>query len=245
MRTVLDDILQSGVVTDARGAQHQVHSNTSPAQCLFLRELIGRIDARRCLEIGLAYGISSLAICEEINGKAGASLISIDPHQGEHWNDIGVLNLERAGFGAILEFHRRPSHEVLPRLLQEGQRVDFAYVDTSKIFDVVLLDAYYITRLLMPGGIIVFDDCSWPGIRKVVRYIATWPHLEVFAVHGPTERSWTQRLGYSLAKAIPLRSRILRPELIHPDMDLGVGAECVAFQKNAEDERPWNWSLIP
>ncbi len=193
MAVILNEIFSSGVVRDDEGVEHAVHSNTSAGQCAFLRGLIAGIDARRCLEVGLAYGVSSLAICEAIHGKDGASLVSIDPFKRAHWRGIVPLNLDRAGFKSIIEFRERPSHEVLPALLVEGRKLDYAYVHTSKVFDVVLVDAYFITRLLRVGGLVVFDDCSWPGIRKLVRYLASWPHLEVFARYGieeQHERAW-------------------------------------------------------
>jgi predicted O-methyltransferase YrrM len=88
MAPILDEILTSGVVKDEKGVEDAMHSNTSAEQCAFLRRLIESIDARRCLEAGLAYGISSLAICESIHRKRGASLVSIDPFQHAHWRDI-------------------------------------------------------------------------------------------------------------------------------------------------------------
>ncbi len=245
MASILDGILASGVVTDAEGEKHSLDSNTSRRQCEFLRDVIGKIDARICLEVGLAYGISTLAICESIHVKARASLVSIDPFQQAHWSNIGRLNVERAGYAGIVEFHQAMSHDVLPVLLKEGRRIDFAYVDTSKIFDVVLVDAFFITRLLEVGGVVVFDDCSWPGVRAMVRYLASWPHLEVFATHGEERLPPARRIASSLGKLVPFRDRIFRPEVIRTDKDLGIAAPCVAFRKVAEDERPWDWSLHP
>jgi predicted O-methyltransferase YrrM len=245
MTAILDEILTSGVVKDEAGVEHAMHSNTSAGQCAFLRGLIQSIDARHCLEVGLAYGISSLAICESIHRKPDASLVSIDPFQRAHWRDIGLLNLARGGYTSIVEFHARPSHEVLPELLLNGRTLDFAYVDTVKIFDVVLIDAFFIIRLLKPGGIVVFDDVSWPGIRKLVRYLASWPHLEVCGTHGGGGPRVVNRLGSMLSRFIPFRNRICRSELLRTDEELGVDAPCVAFRKIRDDERPWDWSLLP
>lgn len=245
MPELLREILSSGIVTDADGEKLAVHSNTSAEQRAFIQDLISRTGARHCLEVGLAYGVSSLAICEAISSHGDARLISIDPFQQAHWKGIGLLNLERGGFSSIVDFHECFSYEVLPKLLSEGTELDFAYVDTTKIFDAVLVDAFYITRLLRQGGVVVFDDCSWPGIRKLVRYIASWPHMEVFATHDADPPRLQRRLASSLGKALPLRKRILRPELVRTDRELGVGAGCVAFRKLGNDNRPWDWSLLP
>lgn len=244
-RGILTELLASARVVDADGNELPLHSNTSREQCEFLRGLIARTDSRSCLEIGLAYGISSLAICDSIFGRAGASFVSIDPYQSAHWRNIGLLNLDRAGFSPIVEFHGRHSHEVLPELLAGGRRLDFAYVDTSKIFDVVMVDAFFLVRLLKVGGVVVFDDCAWPGVKKLVRYLARWPHLEVFATHGPVREATPRRLGSILTKAIPSRDRVFRQELVKTDEEMGISASCVAFRKTAEDSRSWDWSLHP
>ncbi|HVF40549.1 MAG TPA: class I SAM-dependent methyltransferase [Gemmatimonadaceae bacterium] len=235
-------LLRSGVVADEDGNPHQLHSNTSRAQCDFLQRLVREADARSCLEIGLAYGISSLAVCESIAGKADASLISIDPFQDAHWQNIGLLNLQRAGFFSMVEFHQRASHEVLPDLLSAGRRIDFAYVDTTKIFDVVMVDAFFLLRLLKVGGLIVFDDCVWPGIRQLVRYLSSLPHVRVHATHGEYRESRGRRIASAVTKVVPLRQRVFRQEIIATDEALGIDASCVAFIKIAEDDRQWDWS---
>ena len=51
-------------------------SEISLAQCEFLVELVRRIDARICLEVGLAFGVSSLFICDALRGKPGSKPIS-------------------------------------------------------------------------------------------------------------------------------------------------------------------------
>lgn len=246
MTELLEDVLATGVVRDSEGTAHVLHSNTSREQCDFLQKLVREAGASRCLEIGLAYGISTLAICDAIAGSDGASLVSIDPFQKAHWQNIGLLNIDRAGFGGLVEFHSAPSHKVLPALLAEEREIDFAYVDTSKIFDVVLVDAFYITRLLRTGGIVVFDDCLWPGIRRLVRYLATWPHLTVHATHGTASRMHPVRsLATRLARAMPLRHKLLHPDLVVRDAALGIDAGCVAFRKTGDDTRPWSWAGQP
>jgi predicted O-methyltransferase YrrM len=243
--SVLTDILSTSTVIDDTGTAVPVHSNTSHDQCDFLQRIIAGIEAEKCLEVGLAYGISSLAIAEAISRRDGRSLISIDPFQRTSWKGIGLLNLERAGFSPMVRFFESPSYAVLPRLLLEGTTLDFAYVDTTKIFDTVLVDAFYITRMLKVGGVVVFDDCDWPGIRALVRYLATWPHLEVYGVHGRRQKKPSTRTASAAARALPYGTRVFRRELIQTDAELGVDASCVAFRKVRNDDRPWDWSGHP
>jgi predicted O-methyltransferase YrrM len=236
-----ESIIATGEVTDASGRPIQLHSHTSLEQCRFLKDLIGRTNASRCLEIGLAYGISSLAICEAISQSPGASLISIDPFQDGAWSGIGRLNLQRAGFGDIVEFHQRPSFEVLPALLGDGRAIHFAYVDSVKVFDMLLVDAFYITRLLEVGGTLVFDDCDWPGVRALVRYLASMPHLRIVAKFDRMKPSQRRRIASRIISAIPGREKIFRSDLVGTAESLGIDASCIAFEKVSDDTRQWDW----
>jgi predicted O-methyltransferase YrrM len=241
MNTISETILKEGAVRDEDGNAHQLHSQTSLQQCQFLQQLVSEIDAKVCLEIGLAYGVSSLFICEVIAKKKSQRFISIDPFQAGPWKNIGLLNLKRAGYSDFVEFHCDLSHNVLPKLLSNGETIDFAYVDTSKVFDVVLLDAYYLTRLLRKGGVLVFDDCPWPGINRMVRYISQWPHLKVYALHGIYQVSKKIKVLSRIASIIPRKERLFAHSFLVPDDSLGVNANCIAFQKMGDDVRKWDW----
>lgn len=234
------EILEKRTVIDANGRACPLHSETSREQGEFLARLVRESGASVCLEIGLAYGISTLFIAGAIEEKPARRLISIDPFQDE-WNDIGLLNLERAGFRRFVEFHREKSHATLPRLLAAGERIDFAYIDTSKVFDVLLIDAYYLIRLLKVGGLMVFDDCTWPGVKKLVRLLARMPFLEITARHNVIHSSLPRRVVSRLVQFAPKKNSLFAEYLVHPDERLGTNAHCIAFKKTAEDERRWDW----
>jgi predicted O-methyltransferase YrrM len=240
MNRITEVILQKRVVVDLEGKEYPLHSETSTAQGEFLKELISEIDAKVCLEIGLAYGISALFIAEAIFENNASRLISIDPFQQE-WHDIGLLNLKRAGYSRVVEFYREQSHDVLPRLLAAGERIDFAYVDTSKVFDVVLVDAYYLTRLLRVGGLLVLDDCDWPGVKRTARYIAKWPHLEISHRHNVYKASLKRQILSQLIQVVPYKEKLFSDSVLRLDQKLGTNARCVAFRKVAEDSRHWDW----
>jgi predicted O-methyltransferase YrrM len=242
MLALVKNILETRTVEDQEGNKFPLHSETNIQQCEFLQKIMEKVDASLCIEIGLAYGMSSLHICEYLARKNSPRFISIDPYQSD-WNDIGLFNLKKCGFDRFTEFHRDFSHNVLPKLLVSGLRIDFAYVDTCKIFDVVLLDAVYLTRLLKVGGMLVFDDCDRPGIKRMARYIAKWPHLRVAARHGEVAAGLKRRSLSRLARMLPSRERIFRDDLLFLDEAYGVNAGCVAFEKLDEDTRKWDWNV--
>ena len=133
MNKILEEILKKRMVVDSKGKEYPLYSHTSPEQGEFLSQLVTQVDANVCVEVGLAYGISSLYIAEAISKQTAPRLISMDPWEKQCWHDIGLLNLERAGYSSFVEFHPEYSHFVLPQLLANGERLDFAYVDTVKV----------------------------------------------------------------------------------------------------------------
>ena len=241
MTPLLKSIIEKRMVEDEKGNAFSLHSETSVSQCEFIQKMMEKCDPSCCVEIGLAYGISSLSICESLSKKRSPRFISVDPFQS-YWKDIGLLNLKRGGYDTFTEFHRDFSYNVLPKLLDSGLRIDFAYVDTSKVFDVVLLDAVYLTRLLKVGGIIVFDDCTWPGVKRMARYVAKWPHLKIVGRHGELNTGRKLRLVSKFAKMLPQNQKIFRDDLLSLDEDCGINAHCIAFEKVAEDSRGWDWN---
>ncbi len=240
MSQVLEDIFTSGKVEDASGNVFDLHSHTSLEQCYFIQNIIEEIDARRCLEVGLAYGVSSLAICEVIRDKDGAIFHSIDPQQ-DWWKDIGINNINRAGYADIFQFYREYSSVVLPKLAAENTTIDFAYVDTTKIFDVVLMDAIYLMKMLKIGGVLVLDDCGWPGINRVARYLSKMPHVTVRCSFGDQGPSWKEVAISKIANVLPRRESIFTDRILNPTVPFGANVQCIAFEKIHEDERNWNW----
>lgn len=239
MNAIAEEILSTKQVQDAEGRKHPLHSDTSQEQCEFIQRMIREVNGARGVEVGLAYGISTLFIGEAISSEPNRRLVSIDPFQREHWNNIGRHNVERAGYDTFVEFHEDFSHSILPRLLAEGRKYDFAYVDTSKQFEVILVDAYYISRLLRVGGVMIFDDCLFPGISKAMRLISQWPHFKLHAKFGAGATSLKRRAASAFVKVAP--TQLFNPELELSNDELGIHAHCLAFRKLAEDTRSYDW----
>jgi predicted O-methyltransferase YrrM len=227
-------------VTDENGKVYPLHSHTSLEQCEFIQNIITEIKAKTTLEVGLAYGISTLFICEAVAKQDGNCHYVIDPQQ-EAWNNIGIKNLKDAGYEGLVDFRQDYSYNVLPELYRSGVKLDFAYVDTTKIFDIVLIDAYYIFSMLKIGGVVIFDDCSFPSLRKLARLLATHPSLRVYKSFLLERETWKVRMLSHLCNMVPKKEIIFAQNLIKPDSELGVNAHCIAFQKISEEARNWDW----
>ncbi len=133
-------------------------------------ETLRSIEASQTLEVGFAYGMSTLHICEAIRDREGACHVVVDPLQSSQWHNIGKLNLQRAGLWPLVEFYEAPSHEILPRLCEQNRRIDFALIDGAHLFDYAFVDFFYVDKLLQPEGVVCMDDLWMPAIQKVARF---------------------------------------------------------------------------
>jgi predicted O-methyltransferase YrrM len=135
-----------------------------------MRDLAVAEGAERTIEVGLALGMSALFLCQAVLERGGHHF-AIDPFQERSWKRAGVTALNDAGVRELVEVIEEESQLALPRLVGEEREFDFAFVDGDHRFESVLLDIYYLTRLVRPGGLIVVDDMWMPSIRTAVAYV--------------------------------------------------------------------------
>lgn len=176
----------------------------------------------------MAFGISALFICEAMKqATRDPRHIVIDPAQfaEAYWHGIGLANLERAGYRAFVELIEKPPQIALPELVAAGRKVHFAFIDGEHTFDHALVDFFFVDQLLTVGGVVVLDDTSWPAIRRVARFIASNRNYKVIGHVGTDEGPRSQRLRNASSEAREMDKR------------LGLQGECIAFEKQAEDNR--------
>ena len=98
----------------------KIHSETGKGQCEYLQNIIAENNFKKSVEIGLAYGISSLAITEAISKNNGTHFI-IDKFQYTDWGGNGIDLLNLAGYSDKIEFSENFCYEALPALLDQGR----------------------------------------------------------------------------------------------------------------------------
>ena len=242
MNEVLRSILSSKSVVTDDGITRPLHSNISWEEGNFIQAMIKSSRPRVSLEIGCAYGIASLYICEALREVNATKHIVIDP--GQHfphgkgplsgWEGIGLANLRRAGYWDLVDFHEVPSYQCLSRLTERRMEIDFAFVDGCHTFDYSLVDVFLIDKLLKPGGIIVMDDFSYPSVRSVCRYVLS--NLRYRCAGPPSQGppAWKKLASRASSKA-PLRW-VLAPTISVPDWRLNLpNSNFVALQKVEDD----------
>lgn len=250
MNPVLEHILATDSVSDGTATLPLRHPDfpnlrvhMDPREGAFLAEIIRAVDPATTLEIGMAYGVSTLYICDALAGLGHpARHLAMDPFQSTQWRDIGLKNIRQAGYGEMLEFHEARSELVLPELLAQGRTIDFALIDGWHTFDQVMVEFYYLNRLLRVGGVIAFDDSDRRSVNRVVRYALNYPGYEVFrssaALATPGGLPGRVRRGLRL---MPAAEKLFRRDLLYRDWDLNVLGSCVALRKTAEDNRSSGW----
>lgn len=227
-------------------------SGISLAEGEFLHSVLRSSSAERTIEIGCAFGISSLFICDAIREKNSPHHVIVDPNQSTEYGGQGIARLKEAQI-SFFELIEKPSEVALPRLLEEGRHFDFGFVDGYHTFDHTLLDFYYLDRLIPKGGYVVIDDNQIPPVAKAIRYIARYPNYRLV---GAVRERGTQRkvlnsvklaagvILYPITRLLgkAMSHEFLDDSLIRPKSILDLDyATMVGFQKVADDARSHIW----
>lgn len=219
-------------------------SFVSRQSCQLLYELVKRSNARQGVEIGMAFGVSTVCLADALRGVAGpdARLISFDPTQrlADSWNSAGLWQLERAGLSEVVELRDETSQRGLPKLVDSGYRCQIGFIDGWHTFDHTLIDFFYIDQMLDVGGHLVFDDTLYPSIQSVVRFVIANRNYEVagmenIELHTPALLR-ARRLGKRLLR------RIARTDRDPSDEDAAIfrsieSAQMVGLRKIRDDDR--------
>ena len=131
----------------------------SPEQGQFMAMLVRLIGAKRCLEIGVFTGYSTLSVALALPGDG--KIIACDINKD--WTSIARRHWDEAGVGNKIELRIAPALRTLDQLIREGQTgtFDFAFVDADKSN----YWNYYerVLQLIRVGGLIAIDNTLWSG----------------------------------------------------------------------------------
>jgi len=131
----------------------------SPEQGQFMGLLARLMGARRCLEIGVFTGYSSLALALALPDDA--RIVACDV--SEEWTSVARRYWAAAGVAHKIDLRLAPALETMAGLLAAGEagRFDFAFLDADK----ENYPSYYelALELLRPGGLLVADNTLWSG----------------------------------------------------------------------------------
>ena len=121
--------------------------------------LVKLIGARRCVEVGVFTGYSSLVTALAL--PEDGSLLACDV--SEEWTAIARRYWDEAGVSSRVQLRLAPALQTLEAELARGAAgiFDFAFIDADKTHYI----AYYecCLKLLRAGGLIAVDNTLWSG----------------------------------------------------------------------------------
>lgn len=130
-----------------------------PDQGQFMALLARLTGARRCIEVGVFTGYSSLAVALALPEEG--RIVALDV--SEEWTAVAQRYWKKAGVEHKIDLRLAPALSTLDTLisLQEAGRFDMAFIDADKGNYL----AYYERCLILvrPGGLILVDNTLWSG----------------------------------------------------------------------------------
>jgi len=163
--------------TDGRLHTPDNITRISPSQGMWLYDLCLAVKPKHTLEIGMAYGYSTLYFLAAIARNQSGHHTAIDPFQNSYWHGIGLAHandhLPAAGKDTSFRFIEDRAEHAATDLARTGSRFDLIFIDGNHCFDAVLVDFYLYAPLCAIGGRIVFDDLWMSSVQTAVAFLRT------------------------------------------------------------------------
>jgi predicted O-methyltransferase YrrM len=144
----------------AETAQHPlVNMQISPEQGQLMGLLVQLIGAKKCLEVGVFTGYSSLAVA--LNLPDDGRIVACDV--SDEFTSIARRYWQEAGVSNKINLYVAPALETLDRLISNGESgtFDFAFIDADKNNYGAYYDRCF--QLVRQGGLILVDNVLWYG----------------------------------------------------------------------------------
>lgn len=204
------------------GTDGQLHTMTmevkiSPEQGLWMYELCVALRPAATIEIGMAYGYSTIFFLAAIENNRKGHHTSIDPYQHNVWNGIGLSHVQ-----ALVDQKPAQSHFTLVEDRSDRVAVDLArsqssfdiiFIDGNHRFDDVLVDFYLYAPLCAINGHIIFDDMWMDSVQTVASFVrenradfvevqTSVTNISVFKRIGVDTREWNHFLTFSVSQSV-------------------------------------------
>jgi len=144
---------------DETGNLPESRMQIAPEQGQFMALLARLTGARRCIEVGVFTGYSSLVLSLALpdDGRILACDVS------DEWTSVARRYWAAAGVAHKIDLRLAPALETLGGLLAAGDAgsYDFVFLDADK--ENYLRYYELALELLRPGGLIVADNTLWSG----------------------------------------------------------------------------------
>jgi len=149
-------------------------------------ELRRLATGKKVLEIGSAYGYSSIAMA-----LSGGQVTAVDPHTWLPSYEAMITNIASYKVSDLIEIHRSDSWTIMPLLYEEGQLFDLVWIDGDHEAATVAHDVEWARKLLNEDGTLAchdYDEATCPGVRQALDAWKVPPRLvDTLAIYGPGE----------------------------------------------------------
>lgn len=177
----------------------------SPSQGMWIYHFCLSTQAKTTLEIGMAYGYSTIYFLAAIAKNQMGHHTAIDPFQRSYWNSIGLAHAQALAPGKHPESSFRliedRSSRVATDFARSNDTFEIIFIDGNHRFDDVLVDFYLYAPLCAIGGHIIFDDMWMSSIQTVIAFVRSnrtdfvevstdVPNIAVFRKVGNDSREW-------------------------------------------------------
>jgi predicted O-methyltransferase YrrM len=143
----------------------------SEPQGMWIYETCRRLKPKGSLEIGLAYGFSTIYILAAIDQTGAGHHTALDPFQRSYWHGVGALQAKHFDMERSFEMLEEFSVTALASFATQKREFEFIYIDGNHRFDDALVDFTLAADVCPMGGHIVFDDTWMPSIQTVASWI--------------------------------------------------------------------------
>jgi predicted O-methyltransferase YrrM len=142
------------------------------AQGSQINQIMRAYNVQRSLEIGFAFGFSTIWILDALLDQKPGFHQAIDPFEKNSWRGVGLKQVERLK-NANHKFRWLDTRSIhaLSKLIEENEEFEFVFIDGSHRFDDALVDFYLADYVVRTGGLVAFDDMWMPSIRTVVSFV--------------------------------------------------------------------------
>ena len=169
----IEDYFATPVKTAANGATHNiVCSSLRKCEALALANIVYQSVPLDSLEIGMAEGGSCIAIsAARQSRRLERKHMVLDPYQKKWTNGVGLAELTRLGLREQINWLPEYSENFLNAANAKGDKFDFVFVDGGHDLGQKLTDAFYIAKVLRPGGTVAFHDGLFLSTSMAVRHL--------------------------------------------------------------------------
>jgi predicted O-methyltransferase YrrM len=214
-KTTLLSLYQGDPQKGFDGELHPIDGTTRipPEEGMLIYNLCLSAKPESTLEIGLAYGFSTIYFLAAATKNQKGKHTAIDPLQKSHWHGIG-LTLARTHapkWEESFRFIHDRSDRAATDLLRESRKYDLIFIDGNHKFDDVLVDFYLYSQLCAIGGKIILDDMWMSSIQSAVSFIrknradfvempTSFPGAAVFQKISEDKRQWNEFVEFRVSK---------------------------------------------